>query len=284
MDQGTIDWNGVWKAQWHEHQRSSKGTTDGGMWDTVEAARSFYRMALENNGERVRKTVNNLPLTPESRVLDVGAGPGAIAIPIARQVRHLTAVEPSAAMCSVFEENLAAEEGIGSVRIVQKRWEDVSVEGDLEPPYDIVFASYSLDLPDIGDAIRKMDAVSSGYVFVYWFAGTTSWDAMSMALWPRLHGSVFVPSPKCDLIYNLLYSMGIYPNIEVFPFRHINRFPDLDGAVQHFSPRYFAETAEQKEILREYLARYARPDGDTVIVPGTSTRVRIWWKKGDNGA
>lgn len=38
------------------------------------AARRFYRMVQENNGERKEMTVRGLPLTPKSRVLDGGAG------------------------------------------------------------------------------------------------------------------------------------------------------------------------------------------------------------------
>ncbi|WP_342685811.1 MULTISPECIES: hypothetical protein [unclassified Methanoculleus] len=67
-----------------------------------------------------------------------------------------------------------------------------------------------------------------------------SWDAMSRELWPILHGSPYASSPKCDTLYNVLYSMGIYPNIETFPLRHVNRFADLDEAVDYFAPRCFS--------------------------------------------
>ncbi|HDR74019.1 MAG TPA: class I SAM-dependent methyltransferase [Methanoculleus sp.] len=283
MEADTIDWNDVWKEQRRQHHETNRNSADASFWDAKDAARRFYRMAQENNGERIEKTIRGLPLTPQSRVLDVGAGPGALAIPIARQVRHVTAVEPSKGMVSVLEENIE-QEGIVNIDVVQNRWEDVSVAEDLSPPYDIVFASYSLDVPDLRGAVMKLEEASSRYVSLYWFAGETSWDAMSRELWPLLHGCSFVPSPKCDILYNVLYSMGIYPNIEVFPFRHINRFADLAEAVGHFAPRYFAETTGQKEILRQYLSSHARSDGDTIIVPGHSTRVKIWWEKADSPA
>ncbi len=283
MKADSIDWNDVWKEQRRRHHEANRNSTDASFWDAKDAARRFYRMAQENNGERIEKTLRDLPLTPSSRVLDVGAGPGALAIPIARQIGHVTAVEPSKGMWSVLEENIE-EERIDNIDIVRKRWEDVAVAEDLSPPYDVVFASYSLDVPDIEDAVRKLEEASSRYVYIYWFAGETSWDAMSRELWPLLHGSSFTPSPKCDNLYNVLYSMGIYPNVEVFPFRHINRFADLTEAVDYFAPRSFAETDKQKEKLRQYLSRYARPDGDTVIVPGHSTRVKVWWEKAGSTA
>lgn len=281
METDSIDWNAVWRERRRRHHEANRNSTDASFWDAKDAARRFYRTAQENNGERIEKTLRDLPLTGASRVLDVGAGPGALAIPIARRVGHVTTVEPSEGMRSVLEENVAAER-IGNIDVVPKRWEDVDVADDLSPPYDIVFASYSLDVPDIGDAVRKLEEASSRYVYIYWFVGETSWDAMSRELWPLLHGSPYVSSPKCDTLYNVLYSMGIYPNIETFPLRHINRFADLDEAVDYFAPRCFAVTGEQKEVLRQCLERYAGPDGDNVIVPGDSTRVKIWWEKTDS--
>ncbi len=278
MKTEAIDWNDVWREQRRRHHEANRNSTDASFWDAKDAARRFYRMAQENNGERIEKTLRDLPLTPSSRVLDIGAGPGALAIPIARRVGHVTAVEPSEGMRSVLVENAGAER-IDNIDVVPKRWEDVSVTDDLSPPYDIVLASYSLDVPDIEDAVRKLEEASSRYIYIYWFAGETSWDAMSRELWPLLHGSPYASSPKCDIFYNVLYSMGIYPDIETFTLRHINRFADLDDAVDHFSSKCFAVTDGQKEILRQYLNGYARTDEDAIVMPGHSTRVKIRWEK-----
>jgi hypothetical protein len=35
-------------------------------------------------------------------------------------------------------------------------------------------------------------------------------------LWLRLHGREFYPAPKCEVIYNVLYQMGIYPHVRTF--------------------------------------------------------------------
>ena len=47
-------------------------------------------------------------LTPEMTVLDIGAGIGRWTVPIARKVRHVTALEPSAGMRAVLQERLAS--------------------------------------------------------------------------------------------------------------------------------------------------------------------------------
>lgn len=275
-----IDWNETWKEQQREHHRTNRENSDASFWDAKDAARRFYAMAQENNGERIRKTMKELPLSPESRVLDIGAGPGAIAIPIAQQVAHLTAVEPSEGMASFFAEKIE-EENCGNITLIRKRWEDIEVKTDLEAPYDVVFASYSLDVPDIREAIQKIEEAASKYIAIYWFAGETNWEAMSRDLWPKLHGFEYAPNPKCNILYNVLYSMGIFPNIETFPLHHINRFETLDEAVEHFSGRFFAETDDQKVLIREYLERQVLQDDGTITIPGNSIRVRIWWEKKD---
>ncbi len=145
------------RAVQKNHETNKRKDTSS-MWDEQDAARKFYRMSYEKNGERVNLTLAGLALTPESRVLDVGgSGPGAITIPpLARKVSHVTAVEPSEGMFTVLRENLE-DEKITNADCLQKRWEDVDVAADLSGPYDVVFASFSLDVPpDMKAAITKM--------------------------------------------------------------------------------------------------------------------------------
>jgi precorrin-6B methylase 2 len=47
-----------------------------------------------------------MALTPESRVLDIGAGPGSLAIPLAEMVAHVTAVEPAEGMMEILKQNM----------------------------------------------------------------------------------------------------------------------------------------------------------------------------------
>jgi len=279
MNYKDINWREAWKEQWHEHQKYKKNSD--GHWNTIEAARTFYRMAQENNADRIRKILADFPVTPESRILDIGSGPGAVALPLATQAAHVTAVEPSECMVAVLHENME-KMGVTNITTVQKRWEDIDPATDISGPYDIVFASFSLDVPDIGAAIDKMRAVSSHHVFIYWFAGETSWDAASIELWPQLHGTEYVPSPGSDIIFSLLYNEGIYANIECYPFRHVYRFDSLEKAVDNFRSSFFIETEEQETILRDYLLPQLQKDGETWILPGDSIRVKIWWEKETN--
>jgi SAM-dependent methyltransferase len=281
MEPEEIDWNEEWKRQWSRYREASMEQTGAAYWDNEDAARDFYRKSQEQADTRVIPILDGLPLRTDSRVLDIGAGPGAIAIPLARRVRHVTAVEPSGGMYRVLSENLAVE-GVDNVDVIQKLWEEVDVSTDLTGPYDIVFAKNSLSVPDLKDAVVKMNDASSDYVAIYWFAGITPWEMMSRALWPKLHDMEFAPPPKCDVIYNILYSMGIYANIESTPFSHTNSFPSPDAAVEYFAPQVLAGTEAQRDMLRQYILDHTGHDGTTLTIPGHSHHVKIWWRKNES--
>jgi len=272
-----IDWNEVWKSQMHRNRRSSPGRDCSKIWESRESALQFWNMCQQERN-RIDKTIWETDTTPQSRVLDIGAGPGTLAIPLAQKVAHVTAVEPAEGMVSVMREKMA-EFAVQNITVVQKRWEDVDVNEDLQPPYDVVIASFSLGMPDIRSAIEKMIRASSKYVYLYHFAGETSWDRQWSELWPKLHGREYQPAPKCDVLYNVLYQMGIYPHIRVFSLEHNQRYTSLDVAQKALEPQAQAETEEQKAILRDYLAKVLRKEENELVLPSSSLRVRMWWEK-----
>jgi ubiquinone/menaquinone biosynthesis C-methylase UbiE len=225
--------------------------------------------------------MSGLNITPESRVLDIGAGPGTLAIPISKKVKHVTAVEPSNGMIEVLEENMA-DYSRNNISIIKKKWEDIDIEKDLDGPYDVIIASFSLGMPNIRKAIEDMLAVASGYIYLYWFAGNTSWDEHSIEIWPKLHGTEYYITPKCDVLYNVLYQMGIYPNMEIFTLGRTETYATLDEAVDNLSSHFSLKDEEQKKILEQYLEEKLKKENGNYIYDARSRRVKIWWNTQDN--
>ena len=281
MNSDTIDWNEIWKQTLEKELESNRNVECSNIWYSKENARSFWNMFQDAKSKSVtEKRIKGMTLSPDSRVLDIGAGPGTLSIPISRQVAHVTAVEPSEGMISVLKENIN-EQGIENIDCVHKDWEAVNVESDLKAPYDVVFASYSLGMKDIRASIKKMIAASSRYVYLYWFAGETSWDMHAKKLWPLLHGKEYQPAPKCNILYNVLYDMGIYPNVIVFPFEHVHRFSTLEEAIEDFKSYYNAVSDAQVAVLRNYFKDALEEEDGRLISRGWSTRVKMWWEKPD---
>jgi len=272
-----IDWNEAWKNQMKESRGSCPSRDCARIWESRESALRFWNMCRKERS-RIDKTIWETELTEKSRVLDIGAGPGTLAIPLAQKAAHVTAVEPAEGMCSVMQEKMA-EFGTSNINIVQKRWEDVDLERDLEGPYDVVIASFSLGMHDIRAAIDKMVQASSRFIYLYHFAGLTSWDRQWQKLWPKLHGREYRPGPKSDVLYNVLYQMGIYPHIRTFRLEHNQAYSSLDEALSAMLPQAQAESEEQKEVLREYLGGLLREENGGLVMSGSSIRVKMWWEK-----
>lgn len=279
MDSKEINWNEVWKETLEDQLKLNRNVDCSTIWHSEENARRFWKMFQDEKARAItEKRIEDMKLSRDFRVLDIGAGPGTLAIPIAQQVAHVTAVEPSDGMASVMRENIK-EYGIENINLIHKDWEEVDVESDLSAPYDVVFASYSLGMKDIQKSVQKMVDSSSKYIYLYWFAGETSWDMHSRKLWPSLHGCEYQPAPKCNILYNVLYDMGIYPNVNVFPFEHIHRYATFEEAVEDFKSYYNVTSDAQETILRDYLKGVLEVDDENFIQRGWSTRVKVWWEK-----
>ena len=92
-------------------------------------------------------------VSPGQTLIDVGAGGGRLALPLALHCESVTAVEPSESMVDVLESQ-ARQHEINNVSTVHARWEDAVVE-----PADVVLSVHVVYVvQDIGTFIRKMDA------------------------------------------------------------------------------------------------------------------------------
>ncbi|MHC6203814.1 hypothetical protein ACYULU_11540 [Breznakiellaceae bacterium SP9] len=51
-------------------------------------------------------------------------------------------------------------------------------------------------------SLEKMMTVTLGTIVIFWHAGIQSW--------PLLHNKPYYPVPESNIIFNLLYSMGMH--------------------------------------------------------------------------
>ena len=272
------DWNEIWEARQKQHESSKHFNDPSHNWNKRENAERYDISSRSEYDDRVKITIAGLDIKKNSRVLDIGAGPGTLAIPIAPFVREVTAIEPGEGMVSILNEH-ARKKNITNITSLQKRWEDVDIRNDLSGKYDIVLSSLSLTMEDIRESLAKMNVVSSRYVYIYWFADPPFWERMYIDLWPELHGETYYPGPKADCLFNVLYQMGIYPNIDMLPLDKVYRFSTRKEMRVFFRNRFAAKTKKQQQVLDAYLAPLIRTKDNEVVISGNSTLAKVWWKK-----
>jgi SAM-dependent methyltransferase len=137
---------------------------------------------------------------PGETWLDVGAGAGRFALPLALRVAQVIAVEPSPGMRAALEEDAAAH-GIGNVRAIDARW-PMS-----DPPHADValIANVGHDVEAIGPFIDALEAAAPRCVAIM----TQPAPAAPYApLWPPLHGEERILLPAFDDLVALVEARG----------------------------------------------------------------------------
>jgi len=274
---GIINWNELWKAMRSGHQRRGDRSEDpGSRWD--KRAKKFNESVMQRT-ERTEMQIEKLELKPEYTVLDVGAGTGRLTIPIAKQVKSVTAVDQSKGMLACLQENVDRE-GITNVTSINKRWEDIDPGVDIEP-HDVVIACHSLGMLDIQEALRKMDATAKRYVYIINFAGRWMGNGDGR-LWKAISGDRqrFGHSTDYILLYNILHDMKIYANVDILDTEFEQHYDSLDDAVDRWKEMY--DISEKNEdLLGEHLSEILVKDSETgtLSFKRKSKSATIWWQK-----
>lgn len=139
---------------------------------------------------------------PDDRWLDIGAGGGRFALPLARRVREVIAVEPSPAMRAVLGEGVA-EAGVTNLTVHDARW---PVEGWTEQA-DVALAAHCLY--DNREPIPFLEAMERHarrlcVVSLAWFPRGVQFAE----LFEAIHGEAFQPLPALREFVALLGALG----------------------------------------------------------------------------
>jgi SAM-dependent methyltransferase len=183
-----------------------------------------YRQALHDRTDedpfflRVRAAI-----TPETTLIDVGAGTGRHTLALAPLVRRVVAVDPSSAMLALLGQDIA-DQRLDNVDVIESEWMQADV-----PPADIVICSHVLyPIADVVPFVRKLEASARERVFIYLRADPLPTD---MALWSEFRGVPLQGQPTHTDLFNVLAQIGIFADIEIVEHRFGWTFASIDEAV-----------------------------------------------------
>lgn len=275
-----------WREQWRQLKLAHCAVPSYGnskeFWSNKKHVQNVFMKGREKNRCQWEARLDTMDIPKNSRVLDIGAGPGTFAIPLALKGCRVTVVEPSPVMREALEERIM-KENISNITVIPKRWEDVKPEELGEQPYDTVIASYSLTMMDIAEAIAKMQTVCRGTVHLFWFLTPPTWVTVNRDLWPLLHGGVFPGEPLADWLWQVLVEMGIYANLKVEPKSSPTFYPTLEDAASEYIQRLNCTTPEQEVTVKNYLHNVLRQEDNGFVLGDEVLGAHIWWTTNNRG-
>lgn len=150
--------------------------------------------------------ISRMQLDGARTLLDVGCGPGTLALPLARHLEQVVGLDYSSGMLQALSHNAQAM-GLDNVRMLLRAWEDDWAD---VPECDIVIASRSTVAEDLADALAKLHAKARQRVYLTHLVGGQFIDPAIQ----RQVGRMRPPMPDYIYVINILHGMGIHPTLD----------------------------------------------------------------------
>lgn len=250
----------------------SRATPPGAVWTGQTVA--WYERANEQSDYARRVLDVIAPLVAECRsALDVGAGFGALALPLARRLQQVTALEPSPPMAAALR-RAAARGGFGNVTVIEAAWGEVELK-----PHDLVVCAHVGPLlqPDSPFLAEIGRVAERGVALVRDTPGGDDKFFFS-ELYPFLLGR---PYGRCDGAAETLEALDkLGVTVEAIPieYRSDQPFDSLDEACEFWTTHLGRDDTQTRAFLRDFLASRLQREGDQWIAPYRKRALVIHWR------
>ena len=269
IDFDKIDWETAWQQEVGPVKKQKKH------WDKNTNPIHFEKIAIKD--EYHEKLIPKLILKSEDTVLDLGCGEGAVTSLIAEKVSNVTALDSSQMMLELLHQR-CEHDNINNIDIVEMDIEDANVE--TVGKHDIVIASRALmGIYDIKNVLKNINELAKRYVFLIVF-GRKNW-----LIEKKFYKSIDKKYPDFapyDYLFNLLISLGIYPNIENFDLVGNRKYDDIDDAFIRMKWKLDKLTDNEKDKILPFIDKNLfknEKDGKFENPVDKADLILLWWKK-----
>jgi SAM-dependent methyltransferase len=266
-----VDWNRNWREGWECDER--KNTPE--FWD--RRAKSFGDPNYKDDYSA--QFLSIVQPQPDWTVLDVGCGTGALAVPLAPRVAHITAVDFSPAMLDVLK-NKCIESSIQNVTAIQGSWDDDWSQLGVGR-HDVAIASRSMRVKDPRSAIEKLVQHADKWIFVSDMVGDGPNDRRIF----EAVGRELKTRPDYIYTYNILHEMNICANVTLITLNRNRQYASQDDAYESVAWMLPDMTSKEEGNLRDFLSGHLVPSGEGLHFD-YDREVRwavLWWGVGPRG-
>ena len=237
--------------------------------DFYAPLRSLFRADPTRTADPVLAVLLGLVRSGD-RWLDVGAGAGRFALPIARALDpsggEVVALDASPAMLEGLRE-IAEDHAIENVRTTEARWPPPDGSAAAAVKADVVLIAHvGYDVEAIADFVDAMEAAADRLCVAVMMDRVPA--SAADPFWPPVHGEARVALPALPDFIELLKARGRRPSVErvVVEPRRFDSRESLEGFVRR---QLWIDPAGAKEArLQSALDELAAPDGDGWTISG----------------
>jgi SAM-dependent methyltransferase len=209
---------------------------------------------------------------PTDTWLDIGAGGGRYALPIALHARAVIAIDPSEGMLSVLRDGMR-EHGIDNVQPIKDRW---PLDDELPSADVALMAHVGYDIERIGPFLDAMESAARRLCVAVLAEGAMT--TVATLFWEPVHGEVRVPLPALPEFLGVLMARGRLPSVALED-RVPAAFDSYDDLVMMARRQLWVRpgSAKDEELLRLVKANASDRDGRWALDWGRSRIGVVTW-------
>ncbi len=267
----TEHWNEMVRAEHEQSDSMRKEDPPADSWSNfAQQFRADPRRTDDPLVNHLRQVV-----TSEQVVLDVGAGGGRLALPMALEAKKVIAVEPSPSMCRVLRE-VADEFDVWNVEVLEADWLEAEV-----PVADLAICCHVLYvIRDIEAFVRKLEKHAKRVIVVVYQAPPQS---QIYPLWEPVHGVPRLSLPSLPEFLEVLNQLDVKPEIEVIHTERNRGFDSMEIAKEQIARRlYVISDTPEMERLEALLPQVLEEKDGSFSIKGAENleqRVVSWQPK-----
>jgi SAM-dependent methyltransferase len=230
------EWKALVEAEYEQTERVRE-------WQEQDYYQSVAAHFVDNPHREGDEMLNRLRsfCAPELSWLDVGAGGGRNALPLALLSKQVIAIEPSVSMREALTQS-ARQYGIENVEVVDARWPDGAerVSADFS-----LMAHVGYDIRDINRFLDGLERATRRRCFATLMSRAPSGGFTQF--WPEIHGEERFVLPALSEFVHVLLARGATPDIQLYP-----------RDVEHIAPDDIRQNARRRLWLAEGSAKDKR--------------------------
>ena len=205
-----------WENEWNNVMSPINEVSTVSYWNKrAEDYNNFIRTSRFSYGEEIVGILKGDGfLTKSMKVLEIAGGVGALTLPLCRQVKSVTTVEPAENMVAKLRQN-AEEQQIENMTVIMGTCQEVAEYGNIVKHDISIMCHASWQFPDLRWLVRFMEEFGSGKVCI---ADSIPGNDSEKDTFYKQLGVKDNSFDRFHTLLNVLHYFNRDPEIQLFPF------------------------------------------------------------------